>query len=198
MMRLFKTFSEVKKILDIIRTKRNFHPYAKASMIFSRVCYGLYWFLDNISALTKSGFLRPSLKMQQVLLMAKMIIWFSGILSSFIYNSINLQVSYQRESDLKKTVLRNDQTPRTVLNTLNKISSDRILIMYNLVRNFSDLMVATREVKLDKIVLRTKFNNGIVGIFGMVSSTIAMLQLYRKEIEMQSPMPQIKRVMSYG
>eukprot|EP01017_Pseudomicrothorax_dubius_P011073 TRINITY_DN14081_c0_g1_i1.p1 TRINITY_DN14081_c0_g1~~TRINITY_DN14081_c0_g1_i1.p1 ORF type:complete len:131 (+),score=27.95 TRINITY_DN14081_c0_g1_i1:102-494(+) len=130
--------------------------------------------------------------------MAKMIIWFSGILSSFIYNSINLQVSYQRESDLKKTVLRNDQTPRTVLNTLNKISSDRILIMYNLVRNFSDLMVATREVKLDKIVLRTKFNNGIVGIFGMVSSTIAMLQLYRKEIEMQSPMPQIKRVMSYG
>eukprot|EP01017_Pseudomicrothorax_dubius_P003326 TRINITY_DN10449_c0_g2_i1.p1 TRINITY_DN10449_c0_g2~~TRINITY_DN10449_c0_g2_i1.p1 ORF type:complete len:256 (-),score=33.46 TRINITY_DN10449_c0_g2_i1:35-802(-) len=183
MMRVLKTVTEIKKIMDILRTSRKFHPYARISVAFSRVCYTLYWVLDTLFALIHCGFLRPNEGKQQLLSTVKMLVWFSGILSSFIYNSINLRISYKQESDLKRTVMVSEASPQEIMRTLERISDDRRLIMYNLIRNFGDLMVATREVKLDKLILRTKFNNGIIGIFGMISSIIALLQIYRKQIE---------------
>lgn len=73
-------------------------------------------------------------------------------------------------------------TPQELVELLHKYTEERKFIFLNIFRNFGDLMLATAEVRLDVVILKTRFSKGIVGIFGLLSSCIALVQLYDKEI----------------
>lgn len=181
-MRFLKSIGEYKKITEILDPKRNLRPIAKWSMVFSRICYAFYWALDHITALQWSGFLKLSSETAKKWTWLRISIWFLGIFSSFLFNVINLRYSYIKEFDLRRGVV-GKMTPQALLELLHKFSAERKFIYLNIFRNFGDLMLATAEVRLDVVILKTRFSKGIDAIFGLLSSAIAIWQTYHREIE---------------
>jgi hypothetical protein len=77
-------------------------------------------------------------------------------------------------------------TPKQLLAVLDGLSRERVKILLNLFRNGCDSMIASQHFGLNTILLKTNFNDGLMGVLGFVSSIIAIYQVHVKESRKQT------------
>ena len=93
-----------------------------------------------------------------------------------IYCIKTLRKTYTDESDLKVAAL-NKMTVKQVKENLQIICKLRRDYQMNFVRAFSDFLICVNENNLPFKVLGKRINQGVEGIFGMLSSLIYLYGL---------------------
>ena len=189
LMRLFESFCEVHKILEIwhkIRTKQYEGintVIAKFTRMLSRICYCVFWGIDNIKVLAIVKFLKLD---PRKVGRFSFFVWFLGLFSSLLHNAMMLRLSYKNEASLKTTVL-NNKTPKQVLHMLREFSEDRRKIMLKIVRNVGDLTIAIHQIGATRKFFKININYGVIACAGFLSSQISLYHLYNKIQKNESP-----------
>jgi len=192
MIRLFESLNELHKISVIWNKIRSQQLHGtnrmipKITLMLSRICYCIFWTLDNIKILVVVGFLKGNVK---TLRKASFLVWFLGLFSSLIHNGMLLRLSYKSEAELKTTIV-NNKTPKQLIQMLQDISSERFKILLNIGRNCGDLVIAIQQIGLARVMLKTNINYGCIACGGFLSSHIGLYQLYIKLKKQEKP-PQV-------
>jgi len=188
MMRLFESIRELHKInitWQKIRSQQftgTNRKIAKLTLILSRICFCLFWALDNVKVLLLTGFLKGN---PRRLSKPSFFVWLLGLVSSIVHNVMLLRLSYKNEADLKNTVVSN-KTPKQVLQILKESSNQRFKIMLNIIRNVGDSIIATQQLGLPRKILNIDINYGVIACGGFVSSQVGLYQIYTKIQRLES------------
>lgn len=161
---------------------------AKLTLLLSRICYCTFWIIDNIKILVIVGLIRGNPRSYGK---ASFFVWFLGLISSLLHNTLMLRVSYGNEAELKNTII-NNKTPKQVIQILQDSSRERFKIMLSITRNCGDLLIAIQQIGLVRKLLFTNINYGVIACGGFVSSQIGLYQLYNKILKQEKPQPTMK------
>lgn len=189
MIRLFESLNELHKISVILYKIKSGQLHGtnrmipKITLLLSRICYCLFWAIDNIKILAIVGFFKGNVRS---LGKASFFVWFLGLFSSLVHNVMVLRLSYKNEAELK-TVVVNNKTPKQLIQMLLDISNERFKIMLNIARNCGDMVIAIQQIGLVRKVLKTNINYGVVACGGFLSSHIGLYQLYIKIKKQEKP-----------
>eukprot|EP01016_Furgasonia_blochmanni_P042121 TRINITY_DN5558_c0_g1_i1.p1 TRINITY_DN5558_c0_g1~~TRINITY_DN5558_c0_g1_i1.p1 ORF type:complete len:258 (+),score=6.10 TRINITY_DN5558_c0_g1_i1:162-935(+) len=177
LIRLGEFLLEIPRITELLHSKRIQNIEAKTSLLVSRGSYIVYWLIDHYVTLIRIGLFKGETRLLNRIQYGT---WFVGLLSSFLFNCVSLRLTYKREAEMKTTAIGN-MTPKQLLGVLDGLSRERVKILLNLFRNGCDSMIASQHVGLNSFLLKTEFNDGLMGVLGLVSSLVAIYQVHVKE-----------------
>ena len=141
----------------------------------SRVAYMVMWIFENLYTLCCIEVLRPQLK--GLFFGISRSAWALGLFVYLVYCLKTLRKTYNDESDLKVNAVDN-MTVGEMLKNLNTIVKLRYDYNMNLGRTFSDLLICLNELRLPYYLLGIQMNDGVEGVFGILSATIFITCLY--------------------
>ncbi len=186
--RLFRSFQEIKNINDKLKDliwKKDKIPILFE--IFSRVGYLGYWIMDNLVILGTMKIISDK-SINQFSYFAH-IGWVLGISLAIIkclYELLSLLIF--KNDKTKEDVLIKKQNTHVSFSNFNNFSThslnssqnnkeiNRLLI--ELIGRFSNLVPATSGCGLDKKILGYEFNDGFVGLCGLISALISIMSLW--------------------
>lgn len=102
--------------------------------------------------------------------------WFIGVSIYLFYCTKILRKTYTDESDLKVAAV-NNMTVKQVKENLVTITKLRRDYQLNFLRAFSDLIICSNENDIPFRILGKRINNGVEGVFGMLSAFIYLYGL---------------------
>jgi len=183
--RFFKTAVEIQKIQVLLKQQPSLKQTAA---VLSAAGLGMYWFFDNLVWLANSKFIDDKKKDQWNKLGA--FGWWIGIVFAIVNDTISLQENFAKEEKLKKslTVLRSSATvaDQSVQDEIAKqqkelatVYNQRSTLYLNYPKNIGDLCPASNGWNLTSMVLGSNFNDGVVGIGGLVSGSIVCYNVYK-------------------
>jgi len=144
-------------------------------MISSRAFYSLYWLFDNIYIILKYADIHSDRFSKEKFRALSRSCWLLGIAMFMIYCTKILRKTYTDESDLKVAAL-NKMTVKQMKENLQTICNIRREYQFYYAMALSDLIICLNENNLPFLILGKRINQGVEGIFGMLS---AMIYLYR-------------------
>jgi Peroxisomal biogenesis factor 11 (PEX11) len=167
--RLSKSLFEVKRIKLILAQSHD--AFAIVISTLSRLCYFFFFLLDNLHILGKllgvksEYFMGLSRRCQLV-----------GQGLFLVYCAKTLRRTQTDESDLKVAAL-NRMTVRDMQEGLQKICALRDQYVMHLVRALCDFAICLNENDIPRRVFGIQFNQGVVGVLGMVSGLMYLYGL---------------------
>jgi len=173
--RLFKSINEYQKISKLLN-KIEEDEFAFYFNILNRLGFLGYWFFDNLQILSKVNFLKLDAKKN-----AKIgaIFWFFALIFALVLELRNLiRVSHEQiqiEKDLANS--REDEID-VKKNKLKILKQKKKEIVLNLIKFVGDLITAAQGSEIAPKLLKINFNDGWVGLGGLVSAIITSYQLY--------------------
>jgi len=174
--RLFKSLNEYHKILQFLKEKGG-DPIKQSLNILSRSSFMLYWFFDNLNILGHIKFIDIDAKK-----MGKngMFFWFLALVFSLILYSFELVGILQYEMKiLNERINFEDQKDYESRNKrIAEIEKKKTTVLLNIAKTIGDLIPAANGWELPMKLFGKGFNDGWVGLGGLVSSIITLYQLY--------------------
>lgn len=170
MFRILKFTFEVRRIEIIMQTLAD-DGFSLVTNISSRAFYFFYWFFDNLYIFQRyldiSSHRFPKERFKSL----SKTFWLLGLIMFLIYCVKTLRKTYTDESDLKVAAL-NKMTVKTMKENLQVICKLRRDYQMNFARALSDLIICLNENNLPFLILGKRINQGVEGIFGMLSALI--------------------------
>jgi hypothetical protein len=168
--RLLKFLFEIKRI-QIITSFFKQDVFSAVTNVSSRFFYLLHWFFDNVYILLKYLDVHSERYPKERFRALSRTFWLLGLLMFLIYCIKTLRKTYTDESDLKVAAL-NKMTVKQFRENLQIICNLRRDYQMNFARAISDLIICLNENNLPFLILGKRINQGVEGIFGMISSFI--------------------------
>lgn len=143
--------------------------------IANRLAFLLYWFFDNLNILASIKFIKRDPKQ-----FAKLgaTFWFIALIAGLISYVRQLLTLLSDEARTLKAKPENeaDKAPRAEkLSKINRLKSEVIL---NIVKSLGDLIPAMSGAEIPQKLFKRTFNDGWIGIGGLISAVITSYQLY--------------------
>jgi peroxin-11B len=173
--RLFKSINEYQKITQLLN-KIEEDEFAFYFNILNRLGFLGYWFFDNLNILSKVNFLKLDAKKN-----AKIgaIFWFFALIFALVLEIRNLiRVSHQQIQLEKDLANCKEEELDVTKNRLKALKLKKKGIVLNIIKSLGDLITASQGSEIAPKLLKINFNDGWVGIGGLVSALITSYQLY--------------------
>jgi peroxin-11B len=173
--RLFKSLNEYHKITQLL-TKMEEDELAFYLNILNRLGFMGYWFFDNLQVLSKINFLKlDSAKNGKI----ASLFWFFALIFSLILDARNFVRYSQDETHIQRLLVncKEDEVDvrRNQLRLTRKSKKDCLL---NIIKYLGDLITASQGSEMAPKLLKINFNDGWMGIGGLISALITSYQLY--------------------
>jgi hypothetical protein len=171
MFRLFKSINEAHTIRDKILKDLVWQPN-KTPVIFeilSRFGFFFYWIFDNLQILSSIKFINGN---PASLLKSASLCWFIAIifgLAKNIYDLLELLKEKSKVVDITSGEKSNPKLDFMILKTL-----------IDIVGKIGDLIVASNGIELPHKILGKGFNDGIIGLGGLIASLVSLWNIYLK------------------
>mmetsp|Transcript_17445 Transcript_17445/g.19600 ORF Transcript_17445/g.19600 Transcript_17445/m.19600 type:complete len:225 (+) Transcript_17445:19-693(+) len=165
--RLFKSVNEYKKIMDILSKKE----VTQVDMLnaASRVCFLMYWVFDNLVVLSAVKFIKYDPKQ---LNKYGALWWFMGLVLGQAVAFIKLSELAQEEAGIRKKE-RNEDTKKALV----QVQAKKFTEYLNIIKQGGDMITSSQAIELPH-KFGFSFNDGTVGLGGLLSAVITMYQLY--------------------
>lgn len=173
--RLFKSINEYQKITQLLN-KIEEDEFAFYFNILNRLGFLGYWFFDNLQILSKVNFLKLDPKKN-----AKIgaIFWFFALIFALVLEVRNLiRVSHQQIQLEKDLANCKEEELDVTKNRLKALKQKKKGIVLNIIKFLGDLIPASQGSEIAPNLLKINFNDGWVGIGGLISALITSYQLY--------------------
>ena len=171
MFRLGKSIHEVQTILDTVGNI-NMGMVNMALQICSRTAFFVYWIFDNLQLLATFKVIKKDPKS---LSKVGMTAWFIAILFSLALLIRKLSANYTSETKARSRLAGD---PQLLKKTLTTMSTERTVIVLNIIKNLGDILPASNGAN----VPQTLFNKGIPerwnGLGGLISALISCYQTW--------------------
>ena len=173
--RLFKSINEYQKISKLL-SKIEEDEFAFYFNVLNRLCFLGYWFFDNLQILSKINFLKLDAKKNAQI---GSLFWFFALIFSLILDLRNLiKISHEQiQIENYLANCREDEVDgrKNQLKVLKQKKKDVVL---NIIKYLGDLIPASQGSEIAPKLLKINFNDGIIGLGGLVSALITSYQLY--------------------
>jgi len=169
LVRLFKSINEFVTIQDLLNKKGD--PVTQGIQIVGRVGWGQYWFFDNLVYLQKAKFYEPATDAAYWGALG----WFYALVCGIVVNVRELGNIAEQERALKSKE-RTDETKKQWAALQDKKQK----LSLQTVANLADLTCAANGIKIPEKLLGYGLNDGILGICGVISATIAGYYRWRE------------------
>ena len=165
--RLFKSINEYHKIMSILSKKE----LSQIDMLnaASRLAFLLYWFFDNLTVLGTVKFLNVDAKQMNKY---GAFWWFIGLCLGQAVAVLTLSELAGEEVQLLKKE-RDEETKRA----LKAIQMKKFTEYLNLIKQAGDMVTSSQAIELPA-KFGFNFNDGQVGLGGLISALVTMYQLY--------------------
>jgi len=174
--RLFKSLNEYHKILSFITKKEGDDEVELGLNIANRVAFLLYWFFDNLNILSTIKFMRRDPKPYAKL---GSTFWFIALIAQLIQSIRQFFISMEEEKRIRKGLNTAESTERDLLKErLKKMHAGRKDIYLTIAKTLGDMVPAAAGAELPQKILKKTFNDGFIGIGGLISAVITSYQLY--------------------
>jgi len=174
--RLLKFLAEYEKIRNLLQkqptTQKQFVQLVGAAGLAA------YWWFDNLVFLSKGKMLTANPEWAKYSMQG----WWVGILCGAIIDIQSLHESYKSESELRSQLrLDGSVTPEDSSKKakLNELLSARTTLYLNCVKNAGDFLISSNGWDLPKTLLGQNFNDGVVGLAGVISGTAVCTTVWR-------------------
>lgn len=165
--RLFKSVNEYHKIISILSKK----DLSQIDMLnaASRLAFLLYWLFDNLTVLASVKFLNLDAKQMNKY---GAFWWFVGL-------CLGQAVCLIRLSELaaEEAALRSKEADEETKRALKAVYFKKVTEYLNIIKQAGDMVTSSQAIELPS-KFGFNFNDGQVGLGGLVSSVITMYQLY--------------------
>jgi hypothetical protein len=178
--RLFKSFNEYVKIIEIQKGK--LPDFEKNLAIITRIAFMFYWLFDNLSVLIKVKFLN-GLDFKQMNRRASKC-WLTGIWLSIVCALVELYKASNRQSKLllskaNATSVDNKDSNGEFDSAMKAVRAAKRTQVLNIIKNLGDSITASQSLGYPEKYFGFNFNEGTVGCGGLLSSAITCFQLYK-------------------
>eukprot|EP00359_Climacostomum_virens_P006469 CAMPEP_0204902548 /NCGR_PEP_ID=MMETSP1397-20131031/3736_1 /ASSEMBLY_ACC=CAM_ASM_000891 /TAXON_ID=49980 /ORGANISM="Climacostomum Climacostomum virens, Strain Stock W-24" /LENGTH=223 /DNA_ID=CAMNT_0052071071 /DNA_START=1582 /DNA_END=2253 /DNA_ORIENTATION=+ len=167
--RLFKTLHEIEAIMKALATCHTFN-IDTALTVLSRISFGIYWILDNLSIL---GSIKLFTYDTKPIAKHGMTAWLAAILFSAAGTLKKLIESYNEEDSLRKR--KPDMETREAL---KKLGNERKNNFLNLLKNLGDFFPAANGSQLPLELIGRNIDERLCGLGGLLSGAIACYQAW--------------------
>jgi len=174
LIRLMKVFAEIQKIQQF--TAKPVLGTKEMVQIAGAAGLGTYWVFDNLVFLSKSGIWANRDEWAKL----SMFGWWVGIVSAVIVDGMTLSDSFAREEKLKASLRQaSGAEADNIKKELSSLTATRFNLYLQFPKNFGDLIPASNGWNLTEKIIGHNFNDGIVGLGGLVSSSVVMYNVFK-------------------
>lgn len=165
--RLFKSVNEYHKVVGLLG-KANPSQIDMLNAA-SRVAFGLYWFFDNLTVLGTVKFLDVDAKQMNKY---GAFWWFVGLVLGQAVSILTLSELAHQEAQLRKKE-RDEETTKAI----KAIQYKKFTEYLNIIKQAGDMVTSSQAIELPA-KFGFNFNDGQVGLGGLVSALVTMYQMY--------------------
>ncbi|KRX01588.1 hypothetical protein PPERSA_01491 [Pseudocohnilembus persalinus] len=186
-MRLFKSFQELKYLVQLIKSEdnKNKDQFERLIQIIIRGLFTLYWYNDNMTILCKSGVLQQNfLKFQQKAMDLRLY----GLIFSLIINSRNYMRFHHQEILVRQKIpfLKDEQENMEAVEEIKRIRKLKTRQLLIFLKVIGDSFLSFAGTKLADNWFKRIFPKIMVNIGGLTAGIITLYFLYQKQAESES------------